>query len=68
MRKTFVQTQNYMKFTDGIHIVESRGASEAGMMLVYGLPGSGKSQVVSRWATEAKTALRGGRSGVVARP
>lgn len=54
MRKRFVKTENYARFAQAIHAVDQRGASEAGMMLVYGLPGSGKSHVVSRWASEAK--------------
>lgn len=52
MRKRFVKTENYAKFIQAIQAVERRGASEAGMMLVYGLPGSGKSQVVKHWASE----------------
>jgi DNA transposition AAA+ family ATPase len=33
--------------------VEQRGAAEAGMMLVHGAPGLGKSHIVGHWATEA---------------
>lgn len=53
MRKVFVKTENYVSFIQALQAVEQRGAAEAGMMLVYGLPGSGKSQVVSRWASDA---------------
>lgn len=52
MRNKFVKTENYVRFTQGIQAVDQRGAAEAGMILVYGLPGCGKSQVVGRWATE----------------
>lgn len=54
MRKQFVKTENYAKFIQAIQAVEQRGAAEAGMMLVHGLPGSGKSHVVNRWATDVE--------------
>jgi DNA transposition AAA+ family ATPase len=53
MRKQFVKTENYSRFTTGIAAVEQRGAAEAGMMLVHGAPGLGKSHIVGHWATEA---------------
>lgn len=52
MRRMFVKTENYMKFTDGIQKIESRGAKEAGMMLVCGAPGYGKTTIVERWASD----------------
>ncbi|MFZ5427109.1 MAG: AAA family ATPase [Thermodesulfobacteriota bacterium] len=52
MRDHFVRTENYSRFTAGIQAVEQRGAKEAGMMLVHGAPGYGKSCIVDRWATE----------------
>ncbi|KAF0235319.1 MAG: bacteriophage DNA transposition B [Desulfovibrionaceae bacterium] len=52
MREHFVKTENYSRFTAGIQAVEERGAKEAGMMLVHGAPGFGKSCIVDRWATE----------------
>ncbi|MGD9611181.1 MAG: AAA family ATPase [Desulfovibrionaceae bacterium] len=52
MRKQFVKTENYSRFTAGIAAVEQRGAAEAGMMLVHGAPGFGKSHIVGHWATE----------------
>ena len=39
MRKMFVKTENYRKFVSAVKAVEQRGAAEAGMMLVYGVPG-----------------------------
>lgn len=52
MREHFVKTENYSRFTAGIQAVEQRGAKEAGMMLVHGAPGYGKSCIVERWASE----------------
>ncbi|MGD9611219.1 MAG: AAA family ATPase [Desulfovibrionaceae bacterium] len=52
MRWSFVKTENYVKFTDGIQKIESRGAKEAGMMLVCGAPGFGKTTIVERWASD----------------
>lgn len=53
MKKAFVRTENYARFTAGIKAVEQRGAREAGMMLVHGQPGFGKSHIVSAWAAES---------------
>lgn len=50
MRKFFVQTESYTKFTTGIKAVEQRGAAEAGLMLVHGAPGYGKTHIVEHWA------------------
>lgn len=52
MRKCFVKTENYRNFVSAVKAVEQRGAAEAGMMLVYGVPGLGKSHIVSSWAAE----------------
>ncbi|SNR95793.1 hypothetical protein SAMN04488503_2031 [Humidesulfovibrio mexicanus] len=54
MRKTFVRTSNYERFSAGVAAVENRGAAEAGMMLVYGQPGYGKSEVLTNWAVDAE--------------
>ncbi|WP_243310086.1 AAA family ATPase [Fundidesulfovibrio agrisoli] len=54
MRKQFVKTENYSRFTTGIQAVEQRGAAEAGMMLVHGAPGYGKSHIVGHWAAESR--------------
>lgn len=53
MRKIFVRTENYTRFTSGVQAVEQRGAREAGMLLVHGAPGFGKSHIVGHWAAEA---------------
>ncbi len=52
MRHKFVQTENASLFREGIQILENRGAMEAGMMLVTGRPGDGKSSTVDNWASE----------------
>lgn len=52
MKKAFVKTENYARFAAGVAAVERRGAAEAGMMLVHGQPGHGKSTIVYRWAEE----------------
>lgn len=53
MKRCFVRTENYAKFRAGVTAVEQRGAAEAGMMLVHGQPGYGKSTIVFHWAEEA---------------
>lgn len=52
MRRTFVRTSNYERFAAGVAAVENRGAAEAGMMLVHGLPGLGKSEILTNWAVD----------------
>lgn len=53
MRKLFVRTSNYERFQAAVTAVENRGAAEAGMMLVFGQPGYGKSEVLTNWAVDA---------------
>jgi DNA transposition AAA+ family ATPase len=53
----FITTQNYRLFTSRIEKMEMRGAREAGMMLVYGAPGRGKSHIVAHWAAEVRAAF-----------
>jgi hypothetical protein len=48
VRKLFVRTSNYERFSAGVAAVENRGAAEAGMMLVFGQPGYGKSEEIGR--------------------
>lgn len=52
MKKQFVKTENYSRFVAAVKAVEQRGAAEAGMLLVHGLPGLGKSHTADRWAVE----------------
>lgn len=51
MKKVFVKNiANYERFRTGISAVETRGATEASLMLVTGPAGYGKSQTVDQWA------------------
>ncbi len=50
MRKKFAMTSNVQRFLAGVDAVEARGAGEAGMLLVYGEPGHGKSRTAKWWA------------------
>lgn len=52
MRKHFVKTSNYGRFTAGVRAVENRGSSEACILLVVGSPGTGKSTTVDHWGSE----------------
>ncbi len=52
MKNQFVMTENYSRFLDAVEAVEQRGAAEASMLLVHGLPGLGKSHIVERWAAD----------------
>ena len=48
----FIHTDNYLRFTEAVDAVGQRGAMEAGMLLVHGGVGRGKSSVVEHWAHE----------------
>ncbi|OGS90822.1 MAG: chromosome partitioning protein ParA [Gallionellales bacterium GWA2_60_18] len=51
MKKIFVKNiTNYERFRTGISAVETRGATEASLMLVTAPAGYGKSQTVDQWA------------------
>jgi DNA transposition AAA+ family ATPase len=51
VKKVFVKNiSNYERFRTGISAVETRGATEASLMLVTGPAGYGKSQTVDQWA------------------
>lgn len=50
MKKKFAMTSNVQRFLAGIDAAEARGAGEAGMLLVYGEPGFGKSRTAKWWA------------------
>ncbi len=52
MKKVFVKTSNYEAFQSAIRAVETRGAAEAGWMLVAGDPARGKSTIVDEWAAK----------------
>lgn len=57
MKKQFVKNiSNYERFRTSISAVETRGASEASLMLVTGPAGYGKSGTVDQWAVQTGAA------------
>ena len=52
MRKGFVPTRNFRLMTEAQNQVERRGAAEAGMVIIKGPYGVGKSKIVERWAVD----------------
>lgn len=52
MRKGFVHTENFKRLTEAQRQVERRGAQEAGLVIVKGPFGVGKSELVERWAVD----------------
>lgn len=63
MKKHFVKVSNYKRFRAGISAVESRGAPEAGWMLITGEAGYGKSSTVDNWAVETGAVYLRGKQG-----
>lgn len=53
MKKGFVQTENFRRLKEAEKLVEQRGAIEAGLVLVRGVFGIGKSMLTERWAAES---------------
>ena len=52
MKKVFVKTSNYELFQAAIRGLDTRGAQEAGWLLVAGDPARGKSTIVDEWAAK----------------
>lgn len=52
MKKGFVPTQNFRLMAEAQRQVERRGAAEAGIVIIRGAYGVGKSQIVERWAVD----------------
>lgn len=52
MKKGFVQTANFRILKEAEKIVARRGAREAGLVLIQGKYGIGKSELTERWASE----------------
>lgn len=52
MKHEFVKTENHRRFRAGIDLLQQRGALEAGLMLVIGRPGEGKTVTVMNYAAE----------------
>lgn len=53
MKKGFVKTDNFKRLTEAQKIVERRGAREAGLVLIKGHYGIGKSELTARWAADS---------------
>ena len=53
MKKGFVQTENFKRLKEAEKLVARRGAREAGLVLVRGVYGVGKSELTERWAADS---------------
>lgn len=54
MKKGFVITENFRRLAEAQAAVEKRGAREAGIVIVKGPFGVGKSELMERWAVDNK--------------
>lgn len=52
VKKGFVKTENFKRLKEAEVLVAQRGALEAGLVLVRGVYGIGKSMLTERWASE----------------
>lgn len=52
MKKGFVHTENFKRLAEAQRQVERRGAQEAGLVIIKGPFGVGKSELVERWAVD----------------
>lgn len=52
MKNAFVETGNVKRFQSSLSALERRGAQEACLMVVDGLPGLGKTTALHRWAAQ----------------
>ncbi|MBI0177557.1 AAA family ATPase [Bartonella apis] len=52
MKNEFVETENIQRFYSALSALERRGAQEACLMAVDGLPGLGKTTALHRWALQ----------------
>lgn len=52
MKKGFVHTENFKRLTEAYSQVQRRGALEAGVVVVRGQYGIGKSELVERWSVD----------------
>ncbi|WP_421780756.1 AAA family ATPase [Kiloniella litopenaei] len=50
MKRQFVTTENTLRFLEGFSALEKRGAEEACLMVVDGVPGLGKTSIIEWWA------------------
>ena len=54
MKKGFVQTENFRRLKEAEKLVSKRGAKEAGLVIVRGVFGVGKSELTERWAADGR--------------
>lgn len=52
MKKGFVHTENFKRLAEAQKVVARRGAREAGLVIIQGPYGIGKSELCERWAAE----------------
>ncbi len=52
MKKGFVHTANFRRLAEAHKLVARRGAREAGLVIVQGVYGVGKSELTERWAAD----------------
>jgi DNA transposition AAA+ family ATPase len=52
MKKGFVHTENFKRLAEAQKVVARRGAREAGLVIIQGPYGVGKSELCERWAAE----------------
>jgi DNA transposition AAA+ family ATPase len=52
MKKGFVHTANFRRLAEAHKLVAQRGAREAGLVIVQGVYGVGKSELTERWAAD----------------
>lgn len=52
MKKGFVVTENFKRLAEAQRQVERRGAQEAGLVIIKGPYGVGKSELVERWSVD----------------
>lgn len=50
MNPAFVETKNYQRFMEGMDALDARGSDECRLVVVDGMPGLGKTTILSRWA------------------
>ncbi|MDH1333245.1 AAA family ATPase [Comamonas thiooxydans] len=53
MKRGFVKTENFKRLSEAQKLVEKRGAREAGLVLIQGHYGIGKSELTERWAADS---------------
>jgi DNA transposition AAA+ family ATPase len=53
VKNAFVETANVKRFQSALTALERRGATEACLMVVDGLPGLGKTTALHRWAVQS---------------